>query len=472
MLGEEVGSLPPVEAARRSKKLFVRGTTELGQYEEGSGAKGQVISAWEAYKAYGPDKLEEVWDYNSAILTLGPSASARAIRQRRLALGLDRESVARRLRINTEEVEAMETAYDGTDVASIERVGFSLGLDEHQIGFSPDERSAAPITTRLKRMQTQSPGGGLRRLSSPSVLTFAECASITRVQDRLSHWLRLPTQPTGFQPSSNYGGPDNPAWRVGYVLAEEARQKLGLGSAPILSMRELVENELGVPVMQTRLPKDIAGATIAATHSDGEHRGIVLNTVGPNENPLVRRATLAHELGHLLFDPPSELESVKVDSYSTLDSNPYEMVDSYYVEQRANAFAIAFLAPLNAVRDATPSPIRSEAVAFVMEHFGVSQTAAKFHVHNAHYRNEVVPEDGSSPSPDESWRSAEDYALDQFPIETTPLQRQGRFSGLVAESAASGLISIHSAANYLLCSRDEAADSLGAIRDLYPIQAA
>ena len=469
IFGGDVDSLPPEEAARRSKTLFVRGRVQLAEYEEGSGATGQIISAWEAYQAYGLEKLEEVVDYGSAIMLTAPRSSANAVQRRREALGLKRESVSRRLGVSMQELEEPESGSRDLSAAVVEKVGFNLGLDENQIGFRRADRPDAAISTRLKILQAESPGAGLRALSPNAVLAFAEAASISRVQNRLRSWLGLASTPGEFEPSTNYGGPDNPAWNVGYLLAMQARQKLGLGCGPITSMRELAEETLGVPVIQARLPVGVAGATVATTHHDGEHRGIVLNTVGPNENPLVRRATLAHEFGHLLFDPPSELESVRVDSYRTLDSNPYEMVDSYYVEQRANAFAIAFLAPLDAVRAAAPPPIGLEDIALVMERFGISHTAAKFHVHNAHHRNEDIPEDASSASPSESWRSAEDYALDYFPIESTPPQRRGRFAGLVAESAARGLISIHSAANYLLCSGDEAAGGLDAIRSLYPI---
>ena len=72
IFGGDVDSLSPEEAARRAKTLFVRGRVQLAEYEEGSGATGQIISAWEAYQAYGLEKLEEVVDYGSAILLTAP----------------------------------------------------------------------------------------------------------------------------------------------------------------------------------------------------------------------------------------------------------------------------------------------------------------------------------------------------------------------------------------------------------------
>jgi Zn-dependent peptidase ImmA (M78 family) len=105
----------------------------------------------------------------------------------------------------------------------------------------------------------------------------------------------------------------------------------------------------------------------------------------------VRRATVAHELGHLLFDPVQRLDRVRVDTYQSNEIDPESQLDlasaaTDVVEQRANAFSIALLAPMQAVRDMTPSPLRSGAIERVMSEFGISYTAARHHICNAHYR--------------------------------------------------------------------------------------
>ena len=153
-------------------------------------------------------------------------------------------------------------------------------------------------------------------INAGTALLFAEAASIIRVQHRLQKWLGLQSKIGGFHPNDDYGSVQNPAWRIGYNLAEDARRIMGLGDAPIPSMRELVEERLGIPVIQTRLPETVAGATVMTTDENGDAaRGVVLNTVGANSNIWIRRVTLAHELGHLLYDPDDRLERVRVDSY-------------------------------------------------------------------------------------------------------------------------------------------------------------
>ena len=91
---------------------------------------------------------------------------------------------------------------------------------------------------------------------------------------------------------------------VGQDLSEKARDVLDLGRRPVKSMRALVEDTLCIPVIHAELAqREIAGATISVTDGDETWRGIVLNLLGDNKNPLVRRATIAHEIAHLLYDP-------------------------------------------------------------------------------------------------------------------------------------------------------------------------
>ena len=273
-----------------------------------------------------------------------------------------------------------------------------------------------------------------------------------------------------FNPSSDYGGSGNPAWRKGYILAEQARERLGLGSKPVFPMRSLVEDTLGIPVIQAQLPNAIAGATVAVTDENGlEYRGIVLNTLGQNENVWIRRATLAHEIAHLLYDPEDRLDRIRVDTYDMNDVNP-EGGSTDYVEQRANAFAIAFLAPLDAVRRMTPTPVSGESISEVMGHFGLSLTSARFHVSNAQFRQYDMPSTNDIPKtwPGDDWKAGEDFTADYFPISDTPMQRRGQFAGLVAAGYEYGLIGEQTASAYLHCDVENFLDKLEAIRSIYP----
>ena len=466
VFGPEMAHLSEEEAARQSHLRFVRGKIQLGVFDASRNPTGHVLTAWEAYRAYGLNILEEALDYGSAIL-IHPDGMEPALRRRMDELGLQRSAVARETGLDAQVVERAERQSADNRIGDLERIGFVLGLDERQIGYRPTGQSDAALAVRLRTLHSPQPTGP-RPLSQRAVLSFAHAASVIRTQHRLQAWLGLDGSSRQLEPTDYYGTCDTPAFRVGYQLAEQARDTLNLGEEPVDSMRHLVETTLGIPVVQAELPKSIAGATIAVTDPErGETRGIVLNTIGANKNVWVRRATLAHELGHLLFDPIQRLDRIRVDTYQqTNDADPQAAAPDY-VEQRANAFAIAFLAPMTAVREMAPDPVQTGSVRNVMSTFGISHTAALYHIRNSHYRTAEVPEDRLFAEPSDEQKAAEDFTLDYFPIPDTPSLRRGRFAGIVTSCFEKSCLTADSAAKYLNCSERVFKKNVDTIRGLY-----
>ena len=468
IFGQGMDGLSTEEAARSSARHFVRSEAQLAAYEESRKPTGHKLTAWEAYTSFGLDVLEEAVEYGSAILRRTKNSTGDALKQRREALGLPHGSVGRAAKIRESEVRTAESSPSQIPLVKLERIAFALGLDERLLSFERDSGGDSQLAYRLRTL-VKEPNKKADKISNGTALLFAEAASIIRVHRRLQKWLRLRDDSHLFTPDEFYGSRGNPAWKVGYDLAGEARETLKIGQAPIPSMRELVEERLGIPVIQARLPSRIAGATIMTTDEDGKDaRGVVLNTVGENENVWIRRATLAHELGHLLYDPDSRLEKVRVDSYIDSQKNP-EAQGIDFVEQRANAFAIAFLAPNDSIRELAPTPISEESITKVMRTFGISHTAARYHIGNSHYRQFDVPSTVIDTVPSDKWRAAEDFTVDYFPVSGTPDQRRGRFAGLVAGAYDNGFISEDTAALYLRCSIQDFKDSLDFLGSLYNI---
>ncbi len=468
IFGPDAENLSPVGVARHSKISFVRSESGLAVYDDSRNPTGHRLTAWEAYTTFGLDVIEEALEYSSAILKVTPTATSDALRTRREALGLHHSSVRRAAKVSDQEVETAETpAAYRVPVQSLERIAFALGLDERFIAFKENPGGDTNLAYRLRTLQWE-PTSGEPSLSAGTALLFAEAASIIRTQYRLQDWLGIPSESARFSPDGNYGSPQSPAWRIGYSLAESARSILGLGRRPIGSMRQLTEERLGIPVVQARLPNHIAGATVmTADDEGGAVRGVVLNTVGENENVWIRRSTLAHELGHLLFDPDMQLQNLRVDSYEDSQDDPEHGDTVDYVEQRANAFAIAFLAPNDAVRKVAPTPVTEEGVATVMHKFGVSHTAARYHINNCHYRQYDVPISVVETRPSDEQRAAENFAADYFPLHDTPIQRRGRFAGLVAAAYREGLISADTGAMYLSCEIDEFRKNADIVKSFY-----
>ena len=321
-------------------KLFVRSIYQIARYEPGSEATGRRLTEHEVREAYGDDVFPDIDEHLSAVLLARVGVIEDALRKQREELGVDESQLARAARVSQKSVMLAETDADQVEIRELEQLAFVLGLNPAKL--SVDERAGADskLGVRLRVLETEyqaAPAVG--RLSARSVLRFSEAASTIRSQIQLQRWLQKPELTGKFEPSFDYGPP---AWRAGYYLAERARKLLGMGREPIDSMRDLVERRLGIPVIQVELPKTIAGATI----SSHGRRGIVLNIKGANSQVWIRRATLAHELAHILFDPEKQLSNVRVDSYDEVARNARDdtrIPDP--IEQRANAFSIEFLAP-------------------------------------------------------------------------------------------------------------------------------
>ena len=457
------------DAAKCSKRTFVRSEAELAIYEEARNPTGHVLTTWEAFTSFGLDTLEEAVEYGSAILRRTKNATGDALKRRREDLSLPHTSVGKAAKVSHSDVRTAESSPSQVSLTNLERVSFVLGLDERLLAFDPHPKGDTELAYRLRTL-VKEPTTQTEAISRGTALLFSEAASIIRVQHRLQKWLGLRTDDNRFRPHADYGSVQTQAWKVGYSLAEDARRTLGIEQSPIVSMRQLVEERLGIPVIQAQLPKRIAGATVMTTDEDGrEARGVVLNTVGENENVWIRRATLAHELGHLLYDPQTSLQNVRVDSYHDNQQNP-ETWGSDFVEQRANAFAIAFLAPNEAVRSLVSKPVSEESVAMVMYTFGISHTAARYHIANSLYGQFDVPSWVIDTAPSDEQKAAENFAIDIFFPKDTPDQRRGRFSGLVTACYDAGLLSEQTAALYLRCSVEDFQDNVSFLRTIYPLK--
>lgn len=459
------------DAVRDLPPCFVRSLAQLAVYDPKRNAVGPKLTVREAFRTFGRNKLEEAIEYGSAILMSSRHSAADVLRKRRETLGLSHADVARAAnvseRVSEPDVRIAEEPLSEIPLRTLNHIALTLGLDERFLSQQTPDSGDHKLAVRLKTLQYRDTDVSVV-ISPRTALKFAEAASIVRIQNRLQDWLEIRQHPDRFKTDDNYGSSEYPAWKIGYNLAEHTRQKLDLGESPIPSMRELVEERLGIAIVQASIDENIAGATIVSTDASGkETRGIVLNISGENKNVWVRRATLAHELGHLLYDPGPRLEKLKIDSYEQSEIDP-QIQNTDFVEQRANAFAVAFLAPIKAVRDMTPTPFSPESVAKVMRNFGLSKTAASFHIHNSHYRQFDVPTVGlHNEKPSDEWNVRENFTVDYFPLEKTTDQRKGRFAYLVAKSYETGLISEDTAALYLQCSVSELKQGCDDLLSLY-----
>ena len=458
IFGPESKGTTPQERARSSSRIFVRSQVQLA--ENSPEATGRRLSAWEALETFGLDKLREVFEYSSAILSCTAEEPAQTLHNRREDLGLSVKNVAKVTGLNEDDVENAENPKTLTSIHIIEKIARALALDEGTISLTPGANGDPKLAMRLRTLEST-------HRSSELVSQLCEAAWVSGKQYELFKWLYssppVALTAKGFEPNSNYGNAEYPAWKQGYWLARQARKILGVSEEqPIKCMRELIEDDLEIPLVQTVFPETIAGATIA----NGSVRGITVNTKGHNHNVWVRRMTLAHELGHLLYDPDENLKKLLVDQYSDLEQAPWGQTD--YVEQRANAFAVDFLAPQKATIEVFKSVVDcSGGLRKVMDTFGLSYTSARFHIWNGLDRkislDDLVVDNWETT---DEWSGKESFTIDYFKPDSVPISKRGRFACLVVQSMAANLLTEESAAAYLGCSVDDYRSNIDVIRDI------
>ncbi|OHB66042.1 MAG: hypothetical protein A2V70_19285 [Planctomycetes bacterium RBG_13_63_9] len=120
---------------------------------------------------------------------------------------------------------------------------------------------------------------------------------------------------------------------IAEAAAIQERQRLGLGDQPLLRLRSILENDVGVRVCYGSLPSAIAGM-----FAYGSDVGccIMVNWKHPAER---RRASLAHEYGHLFVNRYSP----GIDCLEYQRRRPAK-------ERFAEAFAMSFLMPASSIR--------------------------------------------------------------------------------------------------------------------------
>lgn len=426
--------------ALSSKREFVRGQAMLA--EAGPNAQGRRLSAPEALKIFGFDILRRAIQDGQVAIVTDRSEPARTLRQRREQLGFSIERFSRLVGLKPAEVTRAETAGKVSPIRLLERIAPNLAIDERYLGFDPEGSADPMLGVRFRRLANT--GNGHNSLSPTAVSKLAEAAWVIARQESLARDIEDDTHAAraAFTPDSNYSFP---TYVVGYNLASKARKLLNLDpAAPIDNLRRLIEDTLRIPLVETDLGPVLAGATIA----NGEHRGIVVNIEGRNENVWIRRMTLAHELGHLLWDPVQKLESLMVDRYDEIEGEIRRPQDP--VEIRANAFAIAFLAPpVEVDRIVRESSDVWSAITRISEHYGIGVTASRKHVGNVCHFS--VPSAGGRtlPTPSDEWKAREDYTNDYFPLPGTPVARRGRFASIVIRAMDKRMISLDTAATLL-----------------------
>ena len=163
----------------------------------------------------------------------------------------------------------------------------------------------------------------------------------------------------------------------GSASAARFRQDHHLGVQPLGDLLEIIEQATGIDVAVLDVGPDEHGLTMR-----DPVRGTVFIGVARTRNPMRQRSTLAHELGHVLFEDWE-------------DSDTGDWSDRSPAEIRADAFARHLLVPIEGLREfiGARSPVGPSTLSAVVQRFLVSPKIAAIALHQAEYIDEATKQE-------------------------------------------------------------------------------
>ncbi len=286
---------------------------------------------------------------------------AERIASARSLSGLEPAEVARLARVEPARLAAIE---GGANLSAAELIALADALGVSPVTLLGTERA----DPRRSAARFRAPLG-FEMISSTDARALARAAEAGRIHAFLWEKLGRPASVVTAARKVTALTARPAPWKQGYVLGEEARLKLAPTEGPITSLQGWLE-EAGVLVLELTLEaRDVEAASLAEA---GASPVIILNhSVDRVRYAPARRAILAHELCHLLHDANGDRDLL------TLVSRQNDTSD---VEQRANGFAPAFLAPGRWVGTLSGTP-RSIS-ASIARRWGLSFEGAAWHAKN------------------------------------------------------------------------------------------
>lgn len=314
----------------------------------------------------------------------------RALANLRSLLGLSIDECAFRIETTPERLAAAEQG--DIDLAALEGIARLYALDENELreGMVMPIEGVRGSTVFLLQGAYQDFDardlGVLDRAMRAARLMTALSASSDK-GERLRRRLQfVPVAPAGPQPAD--------AARQGYRLARLVRSKVQLGGEPIEDMRSFLEERLGIAVIVDDLASiDLRAASILDAHRAAAAAVLACDDQDRAKNPTLARVYLAHELGHLLFDPgaPGTVRLALDDNLHWRASRSgTRLNNNSLLESRAKGFAAEFLIPLegvSALLGVPTIPVSSlrdakAMVTAVRDRFGTPWEIATYHLRN------------------------------------------------------------------------------------------
>jgi len=259
--------------------------------------------------------------------SVAPGVLGQRLAEARKACGKTQEAAADCLGCSRPVVIAIEKGTRPASADEIVKLASFYGRSVHEI-MRPSAPQVA-LAPHLRAVVDQSVKGS-QDLSS-AIWEMQRLAEDYVELERLMHAQLPENHPPELRGPVPSGAHEMRALAEDVALRERAR--LSLGDQPILSLRRVLESEVGIRIFCGALPSAVAG--MYAFVADLRYC-IMLNRKHPPER---RRATLAHEYGHFFCDR----HKPGIDYLSEGSRKPAN-------ERFAEAFAMSLLMPATGVR--------------------------------------------------------------------------------------------------------------------------
>lgn len=315
-----------------------------------------------------PQRTRRCYD-GSPVTAYGPTLA-----ERRHRFGFSTEEIARLSGLSSDDVAAIEAGNKRLTMLELEALGRALVFDP--AALLRGER--LPDARRLPGWFRSHTPDSAEAIPASDARLMALAAELGEIGEFLQGLVGNPRVGLDQMKRQAPVLHHEQLWRQGYELGARARMELEAldtqlpRTRPLSSIQSVLEG-LGVHVAYVPLQARARQAVSVARA--GAMPVILLNVQHDRARlPLSRRAVLAHELGHLLHDS-GELD------LSPTERDPQPHAEAR--EQRANAFAPAFIAPPAHVRERiAPHATPHDIVLQIAREWGFTLEGAVWHAKN------------------------------------------------------------------------------------------
>lgn len=261
------------------------------------------------------------------LASLDPRLFGRRLQEARKARGLTQEKAAREIGAVRTTLVAIEKGERRIRPDELVRLAATYGRSVSELLRASEPVEAFAVQLRAALGPATLIDGRAQDEVGRAVLEFERLCEDYLALERLNESTLRRIYPVPYE----LGGIDPE--QAGEDVAIAERNRLGLGDGPLLNLRDILENDVGLRIFALELPSRIAGMF---TYTEQLGGCIALNRKHPPER---RRMSLAHELAHFLSKrfAPEVTTLGRVQRRSDL-------------ERFADAFARAYLLPATGLR--------------------------------------------------------------------------------------------------------------------------